>query len=348
MQTEALNPLTTSDAIERAIKVGSMVSFSPKHAVGGPQGLRKNITGKVRNIDAKAGTALVGDWLVPISKVQRLRKYIFRDWQKQEAKAVREHVYAGLARGEKGRLRTCASDARKAFMAPIEFAGPADAGFYSDVKRARDRFMREKGIEDTSELGQCEAFPLFLERALKHGKIPPLDTVRYLSADAGSVGVGDTITLVGKPYQLAEIDSEGQAILKGPHTLRVPMESIPADRELDPVSKSAAATKSPKVLDRRSRERKVLRMPGIRRAAFHYRPERTPRTARSLHRRGRFKHRERCKKTWVCRDRVGRFSRLHRDLRAKAKNPPAENWLPWIVGGLLLVALLRTKWPSHG
>jgi len=355
MQTEALNPLTTSDEIERAIKVGSMVSFSPKHAVGGAKRLRKSIKGRVRTIDKQAGTVLVGDWLVPIGKVQRLRKYVHRDWQRQEAKAVRQHVYGDLARGEKGKLRTCAADARRAFIAPVEYSGPADAGFYADVKRARDRFMREKGIEDTSDLGQCEAFPLFLERALKHGKTPQLDTVRYLSSVADKVGVGDTITLVGKPYQLTEINCEGQAILKGPHTLRVPMESIPTDRDPEPVPvASAVASKEPSTdrmpkLHHRRRERKVLHMPGVRRAAFHYRPERTPRTARTMHRRGRHLRRDRCKKTWVCRDRVGRFSRLHRDLRAKAKNPPeAISWLPWLAGGLLLIALLRPKGASHG
>jgi len=351
MQPEAENPLTTSDEIERDIKVGSVVTFAPKDAIGGAQGLRKSIKGRVGSIDKQAGTALVGEWLVPLSKVQRLRKYVFRDWQRQEAKAVREHVYGGLARGEKGRLRTCAADARKAFMAPIEYTGPADAGFYVDVKRARDRFMREKGIEDTSDVGQCSALAVLLERALQHGKKPDLDSIIYKSAESGAVGVGDTLRLVGKPYKLTEITNEGKAVLQGAgRSLEFPFDSIPTDAE--PVKTKLTSTRETPMSARahrpvrRSRERKIVRMPGSRRSAFRYHPERKSPTIRSRRYRGRrtfWDSRPKyCYRHCFGRDRGGRFTSLKR-----ASNPPAPNWLPWIAGGVLIWALLRPKGVSH-
>src|SRR4029077_8624562 len=82
------------------IKKGHTVRFSPRDAVGGARGLRKQITGRVININPATGMAQVGDWLVPVSKLQRAGKAMFREWARESRKADRKRFYGGMKRAE--------------------------------------------------------------------------------------------------------------------------------------------------------------------------------------------------------------------------------------------------------
>jgi hypothetical protein len=90
--------------------------------------------------------------------------------------------------------------------------------------------MRRHGIEDFTDRGQCEALPKFLERALAAGQVPQLRGIQYASAENGTVGVGDVVSIGGKPFKMAGFTKDGAVILKDGYEIVVPADLIPTDK----------------------------------------------------------------------------------------------------------------------
>ncbi len=321
------------------VKVGHRVAFRPRDAIGGGRGLRKPIHGRVRHIEA--GLAQIGDWMVPIDSVQRLSGDVYNEFSKAARKAERQQVYGSLKPEQKRALEGCAKDARLAFLSTSAYSGPIDKQFLADAKRRREGLMREHGIEDTTDRGQCEALPLFLERALAAGDVPELKNIEYVSADSGVVGVGDTVNIGGKPFKLAGYSPEGKAILKDGYEILVPMESIPRDKGT--AIKSVFSLKI-------KRERRLARTP------VHSRKPARPRhtTLRRCRKKrwcfhrgrgGRFQPIQPPRKSWCFyRDRAGHF--LPRGIKSNPalnKNSGGSIWLLVLVGCALLFLLKKAK-----
>jgi hypothetical protein len=214
------------------VKRGHVVRFYERDAIGGSRRRKKPLYGRVRNIDAASGLAQVGDYLIPLRRLARVRRDVYRDWQRAERKAHYAAVYKGLSAAEKRRLATCAKDARLAseYVCVGEYSGPADARYYGELKRCRESQMAARGITDTTDKGQCRALPLLIARALERGKVPVLRGVEYVSADSGGIGVGDTVTLGGHPYKLVGYAPDGKAVLKDGFEVAVPAEYVPHDK----------------------------------------------------------------------------------------------------------------------
>jgi len=212
------------------VKLGHRVRFLPRDSIGGAQGLRKPIVGRVRNIDKQRGTAQIGDWIVPLKKIQRLQGDVYRSWSKVARKAEHKAIYGDLKPPEKKQLLNCAKDARQAFLTTSSYTGPLNKSFLSEIKRTRQSYMRRHGIEDFTDRGQCEALPKFLERALAAGQVPQLRGIEYASADNGTVGVGDVLTIGGKPFKMAGFTKDGAVILKDGYEIIVPADLLPKDK----------------------------------------------------------------------------------------------------------------------
>lgn len=313
--------MTEQPTIEQFEKVrrGHRVVFSPRDAIGGARGLRKQIIGVVANLDPKAGIAQVGDWIVPVKKLQRAGGGAFREFAKVRRKTERERIYGALSPAEKKKLQTCAQDARAAFLSTTPYSGPANKAFYTEMKGARERLMRERGITDTSDRGQCKALPLFIERALHRGKVPELRGVKFVSADTGMVAVGDSIKLAGHKFKITGYTTDGQIRLEDGHKIIVPSEFVPKDTE---APKKPVVPKSVMRPRQKAARRAVI---GKRRSL---RPRRT---------RGRYRsHSDRRigrlgRRRWgcftKCRGRQGRFIRQNRNRRNPWGYVPAAEHL---------------------
>ena len=222
-----LNPFVTSEQFEK-VRPGHRVQFSPRFAVGGPHGLRKAVTGVVRAIDSQ-GRAQVGDWIIPVAKVRRYGAGAYKEWARAEQKAHRQHVYGALQPAEKRALESCAKTARAAFVSTSKYSGPTDKNFNAEMKRAREKFMREHGITDDTDRGQCEALAAFIQRAMDQGVTPKLEGIEYVSADSGNIGIGDVVSLGGKPFKLVGYTPDGKMRMKDGYEITVPAEYIPRD-----------------------------------------------------------------------------------------------------------------------
>ena len=301
------------------VKTGHAVTFSPRDAIGGPRGLRKRIRGWVHHIDTASGLAQIGDWLVPLRKVQRLGSSVWKAWSAAHRKAERKRIYGSLKRGEKGRLATCAKDARQTSLATClgDYSGPLSKEVNAEMKICRERYMKKRGIDDFSDRGQCEALPLFLERALNAVRVPTLKGVEYVSADAGNIGVGDKITLGGQPFKFASYTPDGKAVLKGKdYEISVPLENVPRDIG------SGVVSGLEKLEEKRAQRLARFAKKGARiyrrRVAKTKRP--LPRRTTPKYSRHARRHRRRRRSKWCyCfgRDRRGKF----RSLRRRARNP---------------------------
>jgi len=296
------------------VKRGHRVIFSPKNAIGGAQGLRKSITGKVVNLDTATGLAQIeGGWVVPVKRLQRTGSGAYREYSRAARKAERQRIYGALPTADKKKLLTCAQDARAAFLSTTPYSGPANKAFYSEMKGARERFMREHGIEGTDDKAQCSALPLMISRALARDKVPELRGVDFKSADRGEIGIGDVVKIGGHPYKFVSYSPEGNAILKDGHTIEVPAEYVPRDKTgpVDSVFKRKMRSRA----ERRASLRKSLGVPERRRRP---RMRRKYAAAHTPHvRRGR---RRDCFTVCVRRDPRGRFSKL----RSRGQNPQSR------------------------
>lgn len=316
------NPILDIEPFEK-IHAGHRVVFRPKDALAGPKGRRrKRVIGRVRNLDPNAKTVQVGDWIVPLKKVERLSKDVFADWSKAERRAHEKIVYGALSPEEKKWLRSCAKDARRAFASPIEYSGPADRRFYARVKREREAFMRDRGFKNFTDKEQCEALPLFVARSLKAGITPTLESADYYSADSGAVVIGDTVQIGGTRFKVLAFTDDGMAVLKNSHEIRIPWDRIPKDRYTRPIRRHRAATRH-RHKRRASSARPSRRLAALRRGGLKDRITKA-RRHRSAQRRARWNSRLR----WCyCHGRssLGRFVSLK---RRQGRNPPWR-WKPW-------------------
>lgn len=323
------------------VKLGHRVIFKPRDAVGGGQGLRKAITGRVTNLDDGSGMAQVGQWMVPYKKVRRLDADAYKEYSSAARKCERQEVYGGLKPAQKKALTACAKNARAASLYTCmgSYSGPITKSVNAEMKRCREKFMGRHGIKDTTDRGQCAALPLFLERALKAGKVPALRDIEYRSAETGNIGIGDTVSIGGHPFKLAGYTPEGNVTLKDGYEIVVPPEYVPLD-----AGSAILVLKKPKIKKRRQRwfERSKHRR--------QIKKSRLKRTYKFL----TIKHGlRRSRKYCFGRDRRGRFTRLPkrgRILKRSEKNPNnGTSWLKkgaLIAGGVVLLAALIRRVPQ--